>query len=161
MSQLSDLLAIDTFDLVFVFGAVAFNLLIVGIFIATKKERPDLRAMFGVAFISLGIPFTIVFIHYLLEGRDLLTMVQFGFVLFYIAVELLLDYILKIDFRQKPLTHVPYIVLEYIALFGLIGIAFSIDRTWGWMVSISFWAVLGSLIYLYWGKGKQPAHTLR
>ena len=161
MSNQSSLVSMNIFDLVFVLCAVAFNWLIIGVFIATKKERPELRAMFGVAFVSLGIPFTIVFIHYLLEGRDPLTMVRFGFVLFYIAVELLLDYILKIDFRQKPLTHVPYIVLEYIALFGLIGIAFSIDRTWGWMVSISFWAVLGSLIYLYWGKGKQPARTLR
>jgi hypothetical protein len=140
--------------------AVAFNLLIVGIFIATKKERPELRKTLGMAFVSLGIPFAIVFTRYLVEGRGLRTMVPFGFVLLYIAVELVLDYVLKVDFRKKLITHVPYIVLEYIASFSLIGISFSIDRTWGWIVSISFWAVLGSLIYLYWGKGKQPAHTV-
>ena len=161
MSTQSSLVSMDVFDLVFVLCAVAFNLLIIGIFIATKKDRPEWRKVFGAAFVSLGIPFTIVFIHYLVEGRDLLTMVRFGFVLLYIAVELLLDYILKFDFRQKLITHVPYIILVYIALFSLIGIAFSIDRTWGWMVAISFWAVMGSLIYLYWGKGKQTAHTLR
>ena len=161
MSTQSSLVSMDVFDLVFVLCAVAFNLLIIGIFIATKKERPEWRKVFGAIFVALGIPFTIVFIGYLLEGHDLLTMLRFGFVLLYIAVELLLDYILKFDFRLKPITHIPYIVLEYIALFSLIGISFSIDRTWGWMVAISFWAVMGSLIYLYWGKGKQPAHTLR
>ena len=161
MSTQSGLVAMDVFDLVFVLCAVVFNLLIVGIFIATKKERPELRKTLGMAFVSLGIPFAIVFIRYLVEGRGLRTMVPFGFVLLYIAVEVVLDYILKIDFRKKLITHVPYIVLEYIALFSLIGISFSINRVWGWMVSISFWAVIGSLICLYWGKGKQPAHTLR
>jgi hypothetical protein len=161
MSTQSSLVSMDVFDLVFVLCAVAFNWLIIGVFIATKKVHPKLRAIFGATFVSLGIPFTTVFIHYLVEGRDLLTMVRFGFVLLYIAVELLLDYILKFDFRQKPISHVPYILLEYIALFSLIGISFSIDRTWGWIISISFWAVLGSLIYLYWGKSKQRAHTVR
>jgi hypothetical protein len=161
MSQPLGLVPMDLFDFVFVFCAVAFNLLIVGVFIATKKERPELRKVFGTAFVSLEIPFTIVFIHYLFQDHSLQTLILFGFVLLYIAVELLLDYILKIDFRQKSITHVPYIVLEYVALFSLIGISFSIDRVWGWVVSISFWAVMGSLIYLYWGKGNQPAHTVR
>jgi len=151
----------DLFDLIFVLCAVAFNLLIVGIFITTKRARPKLRQMFGLAFVSLGIPLAVVFADYLFNSRDLGTMVAFGFVLLYIAIEFLLDYILKIDFRHKPLAHVPYIVLEYIALFSLIRIAFSIDRTWGWIVSISFWAVIASLVYLYWEKEKQPAHTLR
>lgn len=88
-------------------------------------------------------------------------MVAFGFILLYIAIELSLDHILEFDFRQKPITHVPYLILEYLALFSLIGIAFSIDRVWGWVVSISFWAVMGSLIHLYWGKGRQPARTVR
>ena len=161
MSTQSGLVAMDGFDLVFVLCAVVFNLLIVGIFIATKKERPELRKTLGMAFVSLGIPFAIVFIRYLVEGRGLRTMVPFGFVLLYIAVEILLDYILKIDFRKRPITHVPYIILEYIALFSLIGISFSINRTWGWMASISFWAILGSLIYLYGGKSQKPAHLLR
>ena len=76
-------------------------------------------------------------------------MVRFGFVFLYILVEFLLDYVLKFDFRQKWSTHAPYIVLEYIALFSLIGIAFDIDRVWGYLVSISFWILMASLIYVY------------
>ena len=79
-----------------------------------------------------------------------------GVILFlYMLVELLLDYVFKVEFRQKWITHAPYIILEYIALFGLIGISFSIDRTWGFLVSISFWFLLASLIYLYWGRKKE------
>jgi len=67
-------------------------------------------------------------------------------------VELLLDYVFKIDFRSRPVTHVPYIILEYIALFSLIAIAFDIDQTWGTVVSICFWILMGSLVFLYWDK---------
>jgi len=70
-------------------------------------------------------------------------------------VETLLDFILKYDFRKKPITHVPYIILEYITFFGFIGISFYIDVISGWIVSITFWAVLASLIYLYSGRKKK------
>ena len=58
-------------------------------------------------------------------------MIRFGLVFLYILVEFLLDYVLKFDFRQKWSTHAPYIIMEYIALFSLIGIAFDIDRGMG------------------------------
>jgi hypothetical protein len=149
-TRLANLAPPDVFDLIFVIAAVAFNLLIVGIYNNTKKERPELRRIFGLVLLSLALPLGIVFIHYLLTGRAWWIVVSFGFVLFYLLAEWLLDYRLKIDFRQKPITHVSYIVLEYIALFSLIEIAFSIDQTWGYVVSISFWAVMASPIYLYW-----------
>jgi hypothetical protein len=144
----------EPYDLVFVLAAVAFNLLIAGIFIAQKKERHKLTRTFGITWLTLAIPLVIVFIHYLTVGRELWIMIYFGFIFLYMFVELLLDYILKIEFRQKKITHIPYIILEYIALFGFIGISFAIDRTWGFLVSISFWILLASLIYLYWGRKK-------
>ena len=146
---------VNAYDLVFVLTAIAFNLLIAGVFIAQKKERPKLVRTFGALMLSLAIPLAIVFINYLIVGRDLWIMVYFGFIFLYIIVELLLDFILKIEFRQKPLLHIPYIILEYIALLGFIGISFAIDPTWGYLVSISFWVLLASLIYLYWDKIKR------
>ena len=145
---------INAYDLVFVLTAIAFNLLIAGIFIAQKKERPKLVKTFGIVWLLLAIPLAIVFINYLIVGRDLWIMICFGFIFLYIFLELLLDYILRIEFRQKPITHVPYIILEYIALFGLIGISTAIDKTWGYIVGISFWILMASLVYLYWDKIK-------
>ena len=147
--------SLDVFDLVFVVTAVVFNLLIAGIFIADKKQRPTLIRTFGIAWLFLAIPLAIVFVHYLLAGRELWIIVCFGGIFLYMIVELLLDYVLKIEFRKKLSLHVPYIVLEYLALFGLIGISFSIDKTWGYVVSISFWVLMASLIYLYSGGKKK------
>jgi hypothetical protein len=147
---------ISSYDLVFVISAVIFNLLIGGIFIAQKRERPKLVRAFGISWLLLAIPFSIVFFHYISVGRQLWIMIYFGFILFYFFVELMLDYVLKIEFRSKKSTHIPYIIVEYIALFGLIGISFAIDRTWGFIISITFWVLLGCLIYLY--RGKKPAY---
>jgi hypothetical protein len=44
---------------------------------------------------------------------------------------------------------VPYILLVYAALFGLIFIAVSIGKVWGYVVGVSFWILMGCLIYLY------------
>ena len=149
---------IGPYDLVFVLSAIAFNLLIAALFIAQKKERPKVVRTLGILWLSLAIPLAVVFVHYLIAGRDLWIMIYFGFVFLFMFVELLLDHILKIEFRQKKITHIPYIILEYIALFGLIGISFAIDRTWGFLVSICFWMLLASLIYLYRGR-KKDAET--
>jgi hypothetical protein len=147
----------DVFELLFVVTAVAFNLLIAALFIATKKTyRKWMRAL-GVAWLSLALPLVIVFVHYLLDNRATAVMLAFGGVFLYMIVEGLLDYVIKFDFRSRWRWHIPYIVLEYIALFCLIGIAFSVDRVAGYVVSISFWILMASLIYLYASRKRQAA----
>jgi hypothetical protein len=142
----------DVYDWVFVLCAVAFNLLIAGIFVAQKHGRHRLTRTLGIAWLGLAIPLSVVFVRYLIVGREAWIIIYFCFILIYMLVELLLDYVFKVAFREKKITHIPYIILEYIALFGLIGISFAIDRTWGFVVSIAFWILLGCLIYLYWGR---------
>ncbi len=140
------------YDFVFVFTALAFNLLIAGIFIAQKKGRADLVRQLGRLWLLLALPLAIVFIHYLCIGQDTRLMIYFGSIFLYIVVELVLDHVMHIEFRTKPAIHIPYIILEYIALFSFIGITFALDSTWGYIVTLSFWVLMGSLIYLYWDK---------
>lgn len=141
-----------TFDLLFVFTAVAFNLLIAAIFIAQKQGQDKLVRIFGILWLWLIIPLALVFVAYWQAGKEARILLYFGLTFLYMLAELLLDYVFKIDFRSKPITHVPYIILEYIALFSLIAIAFDIDRRWGIVVSICFWILMGSLVFLYWDK---------
>jgi len=143
------------FDLLFVIIAIAFNLLIIGIFISAKRKYDKLLRGLGIVTISLSIPLTIVFINYLIIGQELWIIICLVIILLYLFLEFLLDLILKYDFRKKPITHVPYIILEYITFFGFIGITFYIDEICGWIVSIAFWAVLASLIYNLAGRKKK------
>lgn len=137
---------------IFIFSAIAFNLLIAGIFIAQKLGREKLVRTFGILWLWLLVPLALVFVMYWQEGKEPRILVSFGLVFLYMLVELLLDYVFKFDFRAKAATHAPYIILEYIALFSLLVISFNIDQVWGWVVSISFWILMGSLVYLYWEK---------
>ena len=140
------------FDFIFVLSAVAFNLLIAALFIAQKLGRDKLVRTFGILWLWLIIPLALVFVSYWKQGREMRILVSFGFVFFYMLVEFLLDYVFKVDFRAKAITHVPYIILEYVALFSLIVIAFETDRGWGWVVTICFWILMGSVVYLYWDR---------
>jgi hypothetical protein len=143
---------ISPYDLTFVASAVAFNLLIAAIFIAKKLGWERLVNTFGILWLWLLVPLTVVFVVYRQIGTETRVLFYFGLIFLYMLVELLLDYVLKIDFRSKPVTHVPYIILEYVALFSLIAISFVIDRNWGIIVSICFWILMGSLVYLFWDK---------
>ena len=139
-------------DSIFIVSAVAFNLLIAGIFIAQKLGREKLVRTFGILWLWLSVPFALTFVTYWREGRETWILVSFGLVFLYMLVELLLDYVFKFDFRSKAVTHVPYILLEYAALFSLMGIALEIDQARGTLVAICFWILVGSLVYLYWDK---------
>ena len=146
-------------DLLFILTGVAFHLLIACIYVASKHERFDLVRRLGSVVIALALPVCIMFVHSLLAGRPLRIMLYLAAILLYIGLELVLDFILKIEFRKNPAIHIPYIVVFYIACFGFIGISFSIDNSWGYVVSASFWILLASLIYLMrGGKKTVPAN---
>jgi hypothetical protein len=142
------------FDYVFIFSAILFNLLIAGLFIAQKRGRPKLIRALGITWLFLAFPLALVFVNYIMIGRESWIIICFALVFLYMLVEFLLDYVFKIQFRKKLITHIPYIIIEYIALFSLIFIATDIHPTWGWVVGACFWILLGSLIYLYIGRKK-------
>ena len=141
-----------TFDLLFFLSAVGFNLLIAAIFVAQRYRREKLVRTFGILWLSLIIPLSLVYLAYQREGRPTGIRIYLLLVFFYMLVELLLDYIFRVDFRARLSTHIPYIILEYVALFSLIAIAFQISQFVGTVVSISFWIAMGGLIFLYWDR---------
>lgn len=140
---------LDFYEGLFIASAILFNLLIAGIFIADKHGNMRTIRILGTAVLLLALPLLVVFAHYLMVGVKRSVIVAFGLVFLYLLVELVLDYVIQFDFRKQWLTHIPYILLEYLALFSLIKIAIEIDQTWSWVVGVSFWILLGSLIYLY------------
>jgi hypothetical protein len=109
----------------------------------------------GVIIVSLMIPLIIVFIDYLVVGQSLMRFIYMIVIFIYLIVELVLDFILKIEFRDKTSSHVPYIILEYAACFSFIFNTFEINEMMGWVVSICFWVMLVTLIYYIITKKKR------
>ncbi|HKJ27379.1 MAG TPA: hypothetical protein VJ965_07060 [Anaerolineales bacterium] len=146
--------SLTAFDWVFIISAALFNLLIAGIFIAQKFNNETYTKNFGIAWLLLFFPLLAAFIGFLVNGKPAWVFICLGVVFVYMLVEFLLDYVFKFNFRKSWLTHAPYIVLEYAALFSLIAIAIDINKPLSWVVAACFWLLMGSLIFLYAGKKK-------
>ena len=155
LSQSADLALLalfnlDLFDLLFVSTAIVFNLQIMGIYIASKQNQDNMVKLFGAVVVALAVPITIVFMNHLIRDPQPWKIAGYLCILLYLLAELLVDFIYKFDFRSKPLFHIPYIVFFYLVEFSLIAIAFSIAPLSGYLVSISFWALLFCLLYSIW-----------
>jgi len=101
----------------------------------------------GAIVLSLIVPFTITLLGYMKEKAEKRTIISHVFILFYLFLELLLDYILKIPFREILAIHVPYIIVFYAAMFSMIGVSFDKNRKMGFVVTITFLILIGCLIY--------------
>lgn len=143
------------YDWIFFISGVVFFISIIGIFISAARENEKFLRGIGVIIISLSIPLIIVFINYLVIGQELIRIVYLVIIFAYLVLELLLDFIFKIEFRDNTCIHVPYIILEYAACFSFIFNTIKINEILGWVVSICFWVMLATLIYYIITKKKR------
>ena len=138
-------------DIIFVFSAVIFNILVSVVYVSTKLDLMALLQISGFIFISLIVPFTITLRGYMKKEAGKKIIISNMVVLLYLVLELVLDYILKISFREIVAIHVPYIIIFYTAEFSMMGVSFHINRKAGFVVAITFCILIGCLAYLYLG----------
>ena len=134
-------------DTIFIFSSIIFNISVSVLYIAFKLGNIILGQVSGAIVLSLMIPFTITLLGYMKEKEKKRTILSHIFILFYLFLELLLDYILKIPFREILAIHVPYIIVFYAALFSMIGVSFKKNKKMGSVVIVTFLILIGCLIY--------------
>jgi hypothetical protein len=134
-------------DTIFICSSIIFNVSVSALYFATKLGNTVLVQVCGAIVISLIVPFTITLLGYMKEKAKKRTIVSHGFILFYLSLELSLDYILKIPFREILAIHVPYIIVFYAALFSMIGVSFEKNKKMGSVVIVTFLILIGCLIY--------------
>ena len=136
-------------NFVFISASIIFNVFVSALYIAVKLDNQFLVTVFGVIIVSTAIPFLFTFVKYWKSKAEKKIIVSHGFILFYLFLEILLDYILKIPFREILAIHIPYIIFFYGATFSMIGVSFTISKKMGFVVSATFLVLIGCLIYLY------------
>ena len=134
-------------DIIFICSSIIFNISVSVLYIATKLGNMALVQVCGAIVLSLIIPFTITLLGYIKQKAKKRTIISHVFILFYLFLELLLDYILRIPFREILAIHVPYIIVFYAAIFSMIGVSFDKNRKMGFVVTIIFLILIGCLIY--------------
>jgi len=105
-------------DDIFIISSIIFNILVGILYVTTKSGNMALVQFVGIIVLILIIPFTITLIGYIKEKEEKKIVISLVIILFYFFVEFLLDYILRIPFRDILALHIPYIIVFYIAEFS-------------------------------------------
>jgi hypothetical protein len=134
-------------DLIFICSSIILNVSVSSVYVVTKLGDEALTQVFGGIAVSTIVPFTITLLGYVRAKEKKRIIISNGIILFYLILELLLDYVLKIPFREILAIHVPYIVIFYAALFSMMAVSFEKDKRMGYVVIATFWILIGCLIY--------------
>ncbi|MEE9378351.1 MAG: hypothetical protein V3V33_09985 [Candidatus Lokiarchaeia archaeon] len=138
-------------DIIFIISSIIFNISVSVLYIATKFGNMELLWVSGVIVILLTIPFAVTLVGYIKEKEEKKIIISLVIILFYLFLELLLDYILIIPFREILALHIPYIIVFYAADFSMIGVTFDKNKKMGFVVLATFGILIGCLIYMYMG----------
>ena len=138
-------------DIIFIISSIIFNNLVSILYIATKFGNMELMQVIGIIILFLIIPFTITLIGYIMEKEGKKIIISLVVILFYFFLEILLDYILIIPFREILAIHIPYVIVFYAAVFSMLGVTFDKNKKMGFVVLVTLFILLGCLIFRYMG----------
>jgi hypothetical protein len=108
------------------------NLLVTGVFMARGSGYERTEYVLGLAVVVMALPTMTIVVSNIIHQREWWTIVLPLPLILYCLVELLLDYVLKLDFRNTGLIWF-YIPIFYLGLWGMIGYAFLIGRIYGFI----------------------------
>ena len=137
-----------TVDLVVFICANLFNLFIFFIMLSRPFGLERLERVVGILNLLLVIPLTIAVILNFNAGRDWWTYVLPLVMIAFLIVELLLDYVLQIPFRETRLLW-PYLALYYLSAWMMIGYTFLVSKPCGFITLVTHFISLAATAYSY------------
>ena len=137
-----------TVDLVVFICANLFNLFIFFIMLSRPFGLERLERVVGILNLLLVIPLTIAVILNFNAGRDWWTYVLPLVMIAFLIVELLLDYVLQIPFRETRLLW-PYLALYYLSAWMMIGYTFLVSKPYGFITLVTYFISLAATAYSY------------
>lgn len=131
-------------------GAVTAQVIyvvIILIFAARLMNKSRLEYTLGGVFMLTAVPLIYLLITAPTHDRPVIYYVQIAIMLLFIAAELLLDYILKIPFREVQWMTVSYVTLFFAATGGMIGVASHAGK--GWTISsVILFLIMAALAFV-------------
>mgnify|MGYP001548157390 CR=1 FL=1 len=137
--QQSNLLGAYTAISIFTFSIMVF------LFRMTNQKQ--LEYLSGLLFIASVIPLFYLVLTSARMNRPRLYLIQVMLMILFIIVELLVDYILNIDFRNIRWMLISYVTLFFSATGGMIGVAANAGKPWA-VVSIVLYLTMAALAFL-------------
>lgn len=122
----------QTVDVAMFVVANAVNVLVTIIMLSRPAGLRPVERVLGLGLTLLAVPVTLGTIFNAWQGRPWWTVVLPSLLVVHLVLELLLDYLLDLDFRQTWLLW-PYLVVFYLAQMGMIGYSFATGRALGFV----------------------------
>lgn len=117
-------------DLLGAVVAIAFYVSAILVFSFRLLGKPQYGIWIGYFEFLLAIPMVFLLLKAPQLERPVLYYIQIGCMLSWLLVEALLDYILKIDFRNIRWIVISYVVLFFAGTGGMLGVASNVGREW-------------------------------
>jgi len=124
------------------------NLLLIGIFLSRPKGLQKIEHVLGIIVVAMILPVSIAIILNILGKREWWTIVLPLILILFLKIELLFDYILKLNFRKTRMLW-PYLFLYYLAMMAMIGYSFLIGKTYGFVTLGTYFLSLFATWYSY------------
>lgn len=128
-----------------------FNFIMVIVFLARIRGASHLGYV-GVLWGAFVLVLAIMITLNARAGREWWTVVLPALFAVFLVLEILLDYILKIEFRNTRLLG-PYLLLYYASLFGMIGYTFQMGKTYGFITLVTYFIHQIATFYSYFRVG--------
>ncbi len=126
--------------------AVIIFVLVIAVLIARLRRKPDVEYRIGFLLFATAIPLVYLLVLAPGIGRSPLYYVQIGLMLLYLIVEFVLDYALKIDFRNTRWAVVAYVTIFFAGTGGMIGVASEAGSFW-MTLAVDLFIVMAGLAF--------------
>jgi len=123
------------------FVAIGFYLSAIAVFSLRLAGRPGTGFWLGIFELCLTAPLVWLLCTAHALSRPTLYYMQIGLMIAWLLLELVLDYILKMDFRQMRGLLIFYVTLFFAGSGGMLGVAFGAGKLYGILSVILFFAM--------------------
>jgi hypothetical protein len=117
------------------------------VFVLRLLGRPQYARWVGSIELLLALPLTYLLLTARQLNRPVLYTIQVGLMLAWLLVELLLDYILRAEFRSVRWMVIGYVVLFFAGAGGMLGVAARAGQGWTTLAGILF-LVMAALAFI-------------
>jgi hypothetical protein len=128
-------------------AAVAFFVSAILVFSLRLLGKPQYGHWIGYFEFLLAIPLVFLLLKAPQLHRPPLYYIQIGCMLAWLVVEALLDYIVKVDFRNVRWMVISYVVLFFAGMGGMLGVAANAGRGWS-IAAIVLFLIMAVLTFV-------------
>jgi len=122
-------------------------LLVIAVFIARMLGQLEIGQWIGLASTLALIPLAYLFVVGLNTNRRKIYFMWLVLMILFLFFELIVDHILRLDFRSVQWAVVPYVMFFFGATGGMIGVAAQAGKPWAIVTTLTF-LIMATLAFI-------------